>query len=290
MSLMSDRETSEILQNDTRKQLGAFLRARRESLDPQRLGMPRSGRRRTPGLRREEVAMLADVGVTWYTWLEQGRDVNPSPVVLNAIAAALQCSPLETRHLFVLAGLTPQESFQQPPCERINAGTRRILDSLMPQPASIQKPNFDIVAWNDSFCRLMGIDFSAMPEADRNCIYLYLTHPGWRSRLGDQNILCNYVSYFRAAMVDHRGDAAWENKLARFFAASSEFEAMWHQRHEVRGVENQIKNFTHPQVGCFSLQQMYWYSAPRNGARLLVYLPVDEVGEKALARLDAEGG
>ncbi|MBC1185271.1 helix-turn-helix transcriptional regulator [Kluyvera sichuanensis] len=272
-------------QMDNRKQLGAFLRARRESLDPQRLGLPRSGRRRTPGLRREEVAMLADVGVTWYTWLEQGREVNPSVAVMQAIAEALQCSELETRHLFVLAGLTPLESANVPQCEGISPGTRRMLDSLLPQPASIQKPNFDIVAWNEAFCRLMGVDFSIIPEDDRNCIYLYLTHPGWRSRLANPDVLGNFVSYFRAAMAEHRGEPAWENKLARFFAASAEFEALWHQRYEVRGVENQIKTFRHPEFGEFQLQQMYWYSAPRNGSRLLVYLPVDEVGEGVLARL-----
>ncbi len=180
MSLIShsDLDTLSIRQDDSRKQLGAFLRARRESLDPQRLGLPRSGRRRTPGLRREEVAMLADVGVTWYTWLEQGREVNPSATVMQAVAEALQCSPLETRHLFVLAGLTPLESANAPQCEGISPGARRMLDSLLPQPASIQKPNFDIVAWNDAFCRLMGVDFATIPEDDRNCIYLYLTHPG----------------------------------------------------------------------------------------------------------------
>ncbi|HCC6276021.1 TPA: transcriptional regulator, partial [Klebsiella pneumoniae] len=195
-------------------------------------------------------------------------------------------SPLETRHLFVLAGLTPPEATQVTVCEGISPGTRRMLDSLMPQPASIQKPNFDIVAWNDSFCRLMGIDFATLPEEDRNCIYLYLTHETWRSRLENRDVLPTFVSYFRAAMAEHRGDPAWENKLARFFAASSEFEALWHQRYEVRGVENQIKHFNHPQLGRFSLQQMYWYSAPRNGSRLLVYLPMDEAGEQALAWLD----
>ncbi|HAT3952113.1 TPA: helix-turn-helix domain-containing protein [Kluyvera ascorbata] len=272
-------------QGDSRKQLGAFLRARRESLDPQRLGLPRSGRRRTPGLRREEVAMLADVGVTWYTWLEQGREVNPSVAVMQAIAEALQCSELETRHLFVLAGLKPLESAYVPLCEGISPGARRMLDSLLPQPASIQRANFDIVAWNDAFCRLMGVDFSTIPEDDRNCIYLYLTHPGWRSRLANRDVLATFVSYFRAAMAEHRGDAAWENKLARFFAASSEFEALWHQRYDVRGVENQIKDFHHPEFGDFQLQQMYWYSAPRNGSRLLVYLPVDDIGEAVLAKL-----
>lgn len=287
MSLISDTEMDvlQTRQMDSRKQLGAFLRARRESLDPQRLGLPRSGRRRTPGLRREEVAMLADVGVTWYTWLEQGREVNPSVAVMQAVAEALQCSELETRHLFVLAGLTPLESLNVPQCEGISPGTRRMLDSLLPQPASIQKPNFDIVAWNDAFCRLMGVDFSLIPEDERNCIYLYLTHPGWRSRLANPDVLGNFVSYFRAAMAEHRGEPAWENKLARFFAASAEFEALWHQRYEVRGVENQIKTFRHPEFGEFQLQQMYWYSAPRNGSRLLVYLAVDEVGEGVLARL-----
>lgn len=255
MSLISHSEMDVLpsRQDDSRKQLGAFLRARRESLDPQRLGLPRSGRRRTPGLRREEVAMLADVGVTWYTWLEQGREVNPSAAVMQAVAEALQCSALETRHLFVLAGLTPLESANVPPCEGISPGTRRMLDSLLPQPASIQKPNFDIVAWNDAFCRLMGVDFSTIPEDDRNCIYLYLTHPGWRSRLANRDALPTFVSYFRAAMAEHRGDPAWENKLARFFAASSEFEALWHQRYDVRGVENQIKNFQHPEFGHFQL-------------------------------------
>ncbi|HHH3172109.1 TPA: helix-turn-helix transcriptional regulator, partial [Klebsiella pneumoniae] len=189
MTTMPQRESTIAVPDDRRKQLGAFLRARRESLDPQRLGLPRVGRRRTPGLRREEVAMLADVGVTWYTWLEQGREVNPSEAVLVGVANALQCSPLETRHLFVLAGLTPPEATQVTVCEGISPGTRRMLDSLMPQPASIQKPNFDIVAWNDSFCRLMGIDFATLPEEDRNCIYLYLTHETWRSRIENRDVL-----------------------------------------------------------------------------------------------------
>lgn len=286
MSVIAQQESAVILPDDSRKQLGAFLRARRESLDPQRLGLPRIGRRRTPGLRREEVAMLANVGVTWYTWLEQGREVNPSQAVLLNVASALQCSPLETRHLFVLAGLTPPESTPVMVCEGIAPGTRKMLDSLMPQPASIQKPSFDIVAWNDSFCRLMGVDFSTLPSEDRNCIYLYLTNETWRSRIANSDVLPTFVSYFRAAMAEHRSDPVWENKLARFFAASSEFEALWHQRYDVRGVENQVKNFVHPQLGRFSLQQMYWYSAPRNGSRLLVYLPMDEAGEQALAWLN----
>ncbi len=81
-----------------------------------------------------------------------------------------------------------------------------MLDSLMPQPASIQKPNFDIVAWNESFCRLMGVDFATIPDDDRNCIYLYLTNETWRSRIENRDVLPTFVSYFRAAMAEHRGD------------------------------------------------------------------------------------
>lgn len=289
MTMLIDPVATLTVQDENRKQLGAFLRQRRESLDPQRLGLPRSGRRRTPGLRREEVALLADVGVTWYTWLEQGREVNPSASVIQAIASALQCSPTETRHLFVLSGLTPAETPPLAQCDVISDGTRRLLDSLNPQPASIQRPSFDIVAWNDSFSRLMGVDFRQIPDDERNCIYLYLTNPVWRSRQGDSEaVLATFVSYFRAAMAEHRGEPLWENKLARFFAASAEFESLWHKRYDVSGVENKIKTFVHPALGTFDLQQMYWYSAPRNGSRLLVWLPVDEAGERVLAALAAE--
>ena len=284
--MLLDRPAALTIQGENRKQLAAFLRSRRESLDPQRLGLPFSKRRRTPGLRREEVAMLADVGVTWYTWLEQGRDVNPSATVMQAIADALQCSPTETRHLFLLAGLKPAETTPSGCCEAISEGTRRLLDSLNPQPASIQQPSFNIVAWNESFNRLMGVDLQQIPDDERNCIYLYLTNPVWRSRLGNsESVLATFVSNFRAAMTEHRGEALWENKLARFFAASAEFESLWHKRYDVTGVENKLKTFIHPALGEITLQQMYWYSAPRNGARLLVYLPVDEAGEKAIAAL-----
>jgi hypothetical protein len=185
--------------------------------------------------------------------------------------------------------LPPGEAPQAVCCEGISEGTRRLLDTLMPKPASIQKPNFDIVAWNDSFGHLMGVDFNEIPPEDRNCIYLFLTHPAWRARLGRRDdVLPIFVSYFRAAMAEHRGDPLWEAKLARFFAVSEEFKTLWHQRNDVRGVENQLKLFTHPELGDFTLQQMYWYSAPRNGSRLLVYLPVDEAGERAMEWLSAQ--
>ena len=284
MSLFPLQETRPSSLDDSRRMLAAFLRTRRESLDPQRLGLPRSGRRRTPGLRREEVALLADVGVTWYTWLEQGREVNPSAAVMAAIATALQCTPTETRHLFLLAGLPPAEAPAAPLCEGLSPASRRLLDALLPNPASMQKPNFDIIGYNKNFCRLTGVDLDQVPPEERNCIYQFLTNEQWLSRQGNREcILPMFVAYFRAGMAEHRGDARWETLLERFLSVSNEFKTLWQQRHEVRGIENQMKQFIHPQLGAFNMQQVNWFSAPRDGVRLLVYLPVDEAGEQVLA-------
>ncbi len=265
---------------DSRQLLASFLRTRRESLDPQRLGLPRSGRRRTPGLRREEVAMLADVGVTWYTWLEQGREMKPSAAVLSSVSEALQCTPAETRHLFILAGLPVPETPAPLGCQQAGPASQRLLRSLMPNPAAMQKPNFDILGYNHNFCQLMGVSLDDVDPQDRNCLYLFLTDHRWRSRFPDpEQMLSFFVAYFRAGMAEHRGDPRWETLLDRFFSVSAEFHRLWDQNYEIRSIENQIKPFYHPQLGNITLQQMNWFSAPRDGSRLLVYLPIDDTGE-----------
>jgi len=269
--------------------LGAFLRARRESLDPARLGLPRAGRRRTPGLRREEVAALADVGVTWYTWLEQGRPVRASARVLTAIAGALQCSEVETGHVLALAGVADAVPRLHPPCEQLTDTGRILLDQLGPWPAMLQSPRFDILGANAAFERLMGVTLAELPEADRNCVYQAFTNPHWRARLVDRdNALQHMVALLHAAMGEHLGEPAWERLLARYRAASPEFDGLWQQRREVRGVENQLKRFHHPQAGELQLQQVNWWSAPRNGNRLVVYLPADEAARAALLQLHAQ--
>jgi transcriptional regulator with XRE-family HTH domain len=267
-------------------ELGAFLRARRESLDPARLGMPRYGRRRTPGLRREEVAQLAEIGTTWYTRLEQGKPIRVSARVLGAVASALQCSGPETRHLFTLAGLEqPAAASHSAVCESLSAASQAILDRLDPIPALIQNARFDIVGYNRAFERLIGIDFAALAPQDRNCIYLIATHPRWREAMADwEEVLPHVVALFRAAMAEHMHEPAWERMLERCLEASPDFRALW-PRYQVRGVENHVKRFRHPDVGVLNLQQSNWWSAPKNGDRLIVYVPVDEASELALQRL-----
>jgi len=267
-------------------ELGAFLRARRESLDPSRLGLSRVGRRRTPGLRREEVAAMADIGITWYTKLEQGRPIKVSPKVLNAVASALQCTPTETEHLFTLAGMQrPTALAGTSTCEAVSATLQRMLDQLDPIPALVQNARFDIVAHNAAYCRLLGVDVPSLAPEERNCIYLALTHPGWRRAVVDwESMICHMVALYRAAMAEHVQDPLWEAQLARYMAASERFRDLW-QRYQVRGIQNHVKRFTHPETGAFNLTQTNFWTAPRNGARLLAYVPADEEAEAALRKL-----
>jgi transcriptional regulator with XRE-family HTH domain len=220
------------------------------SLDPARLGLSRMGRRRTPGLRREEVAAMADIGITWYTKLEQGRPIRVSPKVLNAVAAALQCSPSETEHLFTLAGMQrPAPLAGTSVCETVSATTQRVLDQLDPIPALVQNARFDIVAHNEAYCRLLGVDLPGLPVEDRNCIYLALTHPAWRAIVVDwHGMVANMVALYRAAMAEHVHDPVWDAQLERYMAASALFRDLW-QRYQVRGIQNHVKQFTHPETG-----------------------------------------
>src|ERR1700758_1284829 len=128
--------TDTVASEARRRDFGAFLRSRRERLTPASGGLPAGFRRRTPGLRREEVALLAGVGATWYTWLEQGRDVRASPEVLSALATALRLDPAERRHLFVLNDRAPPETRPEGP-EHVEEPIRRLLASLTAQPAYV---------------------------------------------------------------------------------------------------------------------------------------------------------
>lgn len=257
-------------------ELGLFLRQRRESLDPVLLGFSRGGRRRTPGLRREEVAQLADVGVTWYTWLEQGRDIQVSAKVMGAIATALHCTDAETRHVFTLAGLGEQVPVQERLCKSVSSMCQTILDTLNPYPAMVQNARYDIIGFNHAYARLTGVDLQTLAVEDRNCIYLALTHAGWQACLIDfEESLSRMVASFRAAMADHRDDPAWQAQLQRYFDVSDVFRTTW-ERYEVRGIENQVKRFKHPELGVLAFQQTNFWTAPRGGDRMMVYMPADD--------------
>src|SRR5499426_1382309 len=161
-----------------RAELAAFLRSRRERISPEQAGLPPGTRRRTPGLRREEVAQLAGVGVTWYTWLEQGRQINASAQVLNAVARTLLLDPAEREHLFRLADVPDAASAAGTGgagCEQVPADVQQILDALVPLPASVLNERFDLLAWNAAYEVLWPTVVGREP-GERNVLWLNFLH------------------------------------------------------------------------------------------------------------------
>ncbi|GFE17066.1 DNA-binding protein [Streptomyces glebosus] len=268
-----------------RAELAAFLRSRRERITPEQVGLPRGARRRTPGLRREEVAHLGAVGVTWYTWLEQARDIHVSPQVLDAVARALLLDRAERSHLFALAGAVDPMPGRE--CTGVTRELWQLLHQLTPFPAVVQNSRFDILAYNRTYGRLL-CDLDAVPEADRNGMWLAFTHPVWRAGLGDlEATLGVMAAKFRASMAEHLAEPAWKALVARLMEASPEFREIWAQ-HEVLRPVSAVKVFRHPRVGPLQLTATSLWTGPNPGPKLLYYTPVDEMSRERLEQLAAE--
>lgn len=201
-----------------RHELAAFLRSRRERITPEQVGLPRGRRRRTPGLRREEVAHLSAVGVTWYTWLEQARDITVSPQVLDALADALLLDPTERSHLFALAGQS--DPHPGATCPAVTPALRELLRQLEPVPACVQNSRYDFLAYNRTFGRLY-CDLDALPREDRNTLWLAFTHDDFRAAFGDlPEVLRAMVGKLRASMAEHLAEPAWKALVQRLQDAS----------------------------------------------------------------------
>ncbi|RFU87872.1 XRE family transcriptional regulator [Streptomyces triticagri] len=273
-----------------RRELGDFLRSRRERLSPEKAGLPPTSRRRTPGLRREEVAVLAGVGVTWYTWLEQGRSINVSTQVLVAVGRALQLDGAERQHLHRLAGvrapavepvggdLAPAETFQP------------VLDKLHPYPACLQTPLYDVVAYNRAY-RFLFTDLDRIPPGERNCAMQFFTDPGWRSRYVDDDIVAaRMVATMRAVVAaDAAESEAAESRAAAMVgelrARSGEFARLW-SRHDILPQHYETKRLKSPLVGPLHLT-FVTTNVGETGNRMVVMTPVDEATSERLTRLAA---
>ncbi|MCU1603144.1 MAG: family transcriptional regulator [Frankiales bacterium] len=265
------------------EELAGFLRSRRERITPEAVGLATYGRRRTPGLRREEVAQLAGVGVTWYTWLEQGRDINVSTQVLDAIARTLKLDRHEHSHLMTLAGMPDAAPLKT--CPTVTAGVRAILEQLDPAPAVVHNKRRDILAFNDTYSRVWPELAEVAPE-DRNTLLLIFTNPTWRRCMPDwEDAAPRLVAQFRASMAEHTGEPAWRALLARLLEESPDFARFW-ERHEVLGPEGGHKRFEHPAVGLLCLDFTHLWLDQRIGTRMTVYTPADETTRVALARLN----
>jgi transcriptional regulator with XRE-family HTH domain len=257
-----------------RAELADFLRRRRESIRPEDVGLPNGGRRRTPGLRREEVAQLSVVGTTWYTWLEQGRDVRASLEVLESISGALKLTAAERTHLLLLGrGEDP------PPCksqaERVSPTLRRLIENLGPNPAYVLGRRWDYLAWNRAASAVIG-DLDRVPRAQRNHVWLHFMDPERRERFPDwarsSRLL---VAKFRADSARHLGDPEFEQLIHSLRQSSPEFCAQW-KRHEVARSGEGRKWIQHPIVGPMVFEHAVFNPGEAPDQRLILYSPVPD--------------
>lgn len=271
-----------------REELADFLRNRRAALRPDDVGLPDGGRRRTPGLRREEVAHLAGVGTTWYTWLEQARDVRASLEVLEALARALRLDQAERSHLIMLG----RGEEAPPPCkqaERVSPTLRRLIANLGPNPAYVLGRRWDYLAWNDAAAALLG-DLGAIPKAARNHAWLTFTDPGRREMFSDWQVSSRIlVAKLRADSARHLGDPEFDSLVAALQKASPDFARAW-KRHEVARVGEGRKDLRHPTAGLMSFSHAVLHPAEKVEQRLVLYSPLPDNDTPAkLAALLAAG-
>jgi transcriptional regulator with XRE-family HTH domain len=257
-----------------RAELADFLRNRRASLKPEDVGLPNGGRRRTPGLRREEVAQLASMGATWYTWLEQGRDVRASLEVLEALARALRLNQAERTHL-VLLGRGEEPPPCKSPAERASPTLRRLIDNLGPNPAFILGRRWDYLAWNAAATALLG-DLGSIPRASRNHAWLTFTDPARREMFTDWERSSRLlVAKFRADSARHLGDPEFESLIGALRKTSPEFSRAW-DRHEVSQSSEGRKDLRHPKVGMLSFSHAVFHPAEASEQRLILYSPLPD--------------
>jgi transcriptional regulator with XRE-family HTH domain len=267
-----------------RGQLADFLRSRRARLAPADVGLPgdsEPGRRRTPGLRREEVAELSGVGVTWYTWLEQGRKITASPQVVDALARALRLSADEHRHLRELAGLAavPPASADDP-----QARLQRLVDAVTPNAASVYDVHFDYLAWNEPY-RLIRHDPAGLPAGRRNLLWMMFTDADNRARMTTWDRAARtLLSQFRAAAGRHPGDPRFAELTAALTGASPQFRDWWAQ-YPVRYFRPARIRIRHPQVGRITLELFQLRLEDEPSLVMVTQVPADPASRDRVAAL-----
>jgi transcriptional regulator with XRE-family HTH domain len=267
-----------------REELGKFLKTRRAKLSPEDFGMPAGSRRRTPGLRREEVALLAGVGITWYTWLEQGRRINVSTQVLDAVAATLRLDGAERWHLYRLAEATPTRFGVS--AEAVPDELRQMLHSLNPNPAAVMNGRLDIYESNAAH-RTVFRDWHGLPCVHRNLLWCIITEPSARSKLLNYDAEVRHlVARLRAGYGLHVGDPDWEEDIDRLSRASAEFSELW-ERHEVAEPQPRTKIFLVPEFGELTFGWTELTVPGYGDLRLGVYTPKDETTAHAVSKLCA---
>ena len=256
-------------------ELAEFLRNRRARVSPEQVGLPRGTRRRTPGLRRGEVAQLSGVSLEWYTWLEQGRDIHVSGQVLESLASVLQLDANERAHLFLLAlGQPPPVETFSPPT--ISPTLQQFLHQLGSSPACVVDPRLTVVAWNAA-CRVVFGDFTTRSERERNLIWLLFTAPLRQANEEWEELARVYLAQFRAGYGRFINDPWWATQIAELSRISPEFRELW-ACHDVLNVSEGRKRMHHPLAGELIFDFLWFHTVDSSDLRLLIHTPRSNSG------------
>jgi transcriptional regulator with XRE-family HTH domain len=273
----------------SRVELAHFLRTRRERLSPSQFHLPKGAkRRRTPGLRREELAQIAGISPTWYMKLEQGQEIQVSAQVLESLVRAFQLTTAERTHLYLLAR---QELplFVQSHTRQINPDLQRMLNVLNPHPALVLNERWDIVGWNQTASQVF-VDYSTLSDWERNLVWIMFTQP-------DQRILFAYwecwaqriLALFRACGGYGAGESWFIERRDRLMQASPEFHTWW-KMHEVGEAHMEQTSINHPRVGSLKLQLTALRVVDNPNLQIFVYTPLPQVDtSQKLVMLQEEG-
>lgn len=265
--MISNESRPEVLRA---KELGDLLRSRRERLQPADVGLPAGSRRRTRGLRREEVAQLAAISPTYYAYLEQGRELRPSRQVLDALATALRMDPAERAHTHQLVhGLLSQESADE---ETLSPEVVKLVDRLDPCPTYVTGRRWDVLAANRA-ARALWTDWTARPREARNMVWWMFTDPNAREVMVEwEKEARALLGRFRASAAQHSGDPQFRELLDRLLEASPEVRAWWPQ-HEVMPLSSGVKRLRHPDLGELVLHHVVLQLADNPEQRLVTFDP-----------------
>jgi transcriptional regulator with XRE-family HTH domain len=262
--------------------LGGYLRDRRTKLDPVAFGFSLT-RRRTAGLRREEVAQRANVSATWYTWLEQGRGGAPSAEVLNRIARALMLTDVEREHLFLLGlGRPPEVRYQA--SEGVTPRLQRVLDALELSPALVKTSTWDVVAWNRAAAAVLT-DYAKLPPAERNILRLLFCNRRVRDAQPDWDGVARFVvAAFRAEAARSGAAERVKDLVDELSRESAEFAAMWRDN-DVRSYGEGTKDLRHPKVGLIALEYSALAVDGRPDLGMIVYNPATPADADRIRKL-----
>lgn len=266
-----------------RAELGGFLRMRREAVDRAEHDLPPIRGRQT-GLRREEVAFLSAISVTWYTWLEQGRDINPSRQVLDAIGETLRLSPADQTYLLSLAGFSPGGAQLMPDTGEPPDHLLRLLEAFGRSPAFAIDLDWEITAWNRAYAALYP-RVRTVAREDRNLLWLVFTDPSIRQLMPDWDVESRrFVSEYRMQNGARLGEPAVVELLDRLRADSQEFDRVWND-HTIEGFQTRIRRFAHEALGDIELEYHRLAPADLPDLNIVVYTPATAEADRQLDRI-----